>query len=865
MNKEEILQSYEANDIAGVISNYSYLSDEDTVISTNGVDLTLGDLKAELNRKNGGAVQPEVVEEPAQTEVVQEVQQPTQTKEDLLNSYSDEQIESIVNNYTYLNDDQIALSINNVDLTAGDLRAEQAKRAPQVEEVAEVQPTQTKEDLLNSYSDEQIESIVNNYTYLNDDQIALSINNVDLTAGDLRAEQAKRAPQVEEIVEAQQPTGLFQGDIGEGMPTPEEQFEQATGEKFDPNRHEIVYDGANNDLTDDSYTPFTVVEKEQPQIVDDNPQHEANLETGYAVGGFQAPAIAEEKQLPAVVEEQQIETPQVVEETPYMAQDVSTTTSKPDAAQVADAVMTLYNSAGYMKNAFGEFYNPNTDEYDESYDPHNDPMFNEEEQSQENTEVETNNHKLLFVKYAQTCNKMGQLLGIDPYPGIENESPFNMTYQLDENEVDLFNEYKTELGAINSQDSKVASEYFDLMTKIKSIRTEMGAILNKPPYAGIENENYHDISLQLDDNDKDRFAERKAEIDEIKKDHPELFENLQMVQTPVTKGEEAKEEQEQEGPQEATPEEIEEAEEKVQEEDELDDLDEDPELIHYTPTQEELLAQRDQRRKFAQKALAGAIGFVAGVGLSCVPGVGYIRMGLAAAKLVSAGVNFWAKRHPDGKIAQARNFLIDQWYEKCPNLARGVDYIRDKMKQVPYNAFINGMSAGYITGNVFELITGQTVFQAIGDKVNGPTPAITAKAGDAAQITDNSSATITENPIGDTSAVTEVTDPVITTPDPVVSTTPTPDQITEIVKSGQSVDISGIEMGRVSSDAQNAVKLLQSRGSDVTFLREVTLNDGTKMWAFNQANGAGYAWFKADDIIDYLGQNAPEIAQGVSR
>ena len=788
MTKEELLNSYEAADLNAVINNYSYMNDDQVVISVNNVDLTLGDLKAEYNKKTGGQVE-------------QPVEEQKQSKEDLLNSYTDEQLKSIVDNYTYLNDDQVALSINNIDLTAGELRAEQAKRNPQVEE-----QTNPKEDLLNSYTDEQIESIVNNYTYLNDDQVALSINNVDLTAGELRAEQAKRNPQVEE----QQPI--------------------------------------------------------ETTIVDDNPQHEANPETGYAVGGFQSPAVVEPQQFeaPAVIEE-----PTEVQETPFLDQDVSETksVSRPDAAQVADAVMAIYNGAGYMKNAFGQYFNPNTDEYDETYDPHQDPMFNEPQQ-QEATQVaqeENNNHRQLFSDYANICNEMGNLLGIEPFPGIENEQPFSIQYQLDDNEVEKFNDLKDQLMLINAKDSEVAKDYFDLMTEIKSIRTEMGAILNKPPYPGIENEPYHDIAYQLDDNEKDSFAEGKEKLDAMKKDYPELFANLQKTKdlpTPETAPQEETgtdelaEEEEQEVEQEKPEEE--------QTEEEVDDLDEDPEEIQLTPTQEELLIQREKRKKIIKIALAGAVGFAAGVGLSCVPGVGQIRMALAATKLVGAGINFWANRHPDGKIAKARDWVREQWYDKCPNFARGVDYIKAKMKQVPYNAFINGMSLGYITGNVFELMTGQTVFQAIGEKMNGaPAEALTTSASNTPQITDNSANTITENPIVDNTQVTDATSVVESTP--VVPPTPTPDQITEIVKSGQSVDISGIEMGRVSSDAQNAVRLLQSRGSDVTFLREVTLNDGTKMWAFNQANGAGYAWFKADDIINYLGENSPEIVAGVSR
>jgi hypothetical protein len=242
-------------------------------------------------------------------------------------------------------------------------------------------------------------------------------------------------------------------------------------------------------------------------------------------------------------------------------------------------------------------------------------------------------------------------------------------------------------------------------------------------------------------------------------------------------------------------------------------------------------------------------------------------MAMAVTKLAATGIKLWAKKHPDGKIAKMRNFVINQWWDKCPNFARAAQNIHDKLKTTPLNTFVNGVSAGYITGNVFEMLTGNTVIEAIGDKLH-PTPTV-------AEIPQ---ATPTEPQI-ESSQVDKITGPVDPTPTPTPTPTPSPTppvpdpvptgpdlgQITDAIKHGEHIDISGIEMGRVSSDAQNAVHLLQSAGKDVTFLREVTLPDGTVMWAFNQSNGAGYAWFKADEILDYLGQNAPNVASGLGR
>ena len=166
------------------------------------------------------------------------------------------------------------------------------------------------------------------------------------------------------------------------------------------------------------------------------------------------------------------------------------------------------------------------------------------------------------------------------------------------------------------------------------------------------------------------------------------------------------------------------------------------------------------------------------------------------------------------------------------------------------------MSAGYIAGNVFELLTGDTVLEAIQAHTHP------------ANVVEIPQATPTAAQIeGPTQAPTEIAQNIETPPEiPTVTEVPagpTAEQLTDVIKHGEHIDLSGIEMGRVSSDAQNAVHLLQSAGKDVTFLKEVTLPDGTVMWAFNQANGAGYAWFKADEILNYLGENAPEVASSM--
>ena len=590
----------------------------------------------------------------------------------------------------------------------------------------------------------------------------------------------------------------------------------------------------------------------------------------------------------------------------------------PQTKEEIDEVMQAYSNSGYGQNANGEYFDPSKDEYDPDYDPHNDPLFNVK--IDETQGLGGKDHNQLYSEYAVICNQMAEILGVEPYAGIENANLFEIMFQLDDNDRDKFNELKDKMRVINELDDTVQKEYEKDITFINSARQQMGAMLNMNPYPGIERENFNDINFQLDDSEKDRFFELQSQLEQLKKQHPELFKNTQITKgvAPVsqTQQEESKEETQTENKGVATPvddnpqhqanpetgyavggfqapaivvggaaaidgtqgdsdgassddssdtsqEADEELDDNLDNEQDLDDLDDleqdqmDPE--GFTDEEMQIMVKQQKRKEFCKKALAAAAGFVTGVGLSCVPGVGQIRMAMAATKLVAAGVNFWSKRHPDGKIAKMRNFVVNQWYDKCPNFARGVDKIRAKLKTVPYNAFINGMSAGYITGNVFEMLTGNTVLEAIGEKMH-PTPTVSEIP-----------QTTPTDPHIETGEVQQIQGPVEPTPTPTpppptpdpVPTGPTAEQLTDAIKHGEHIDISGIEMGRVSSDAQNAVKLLQSAGKDVTFLREVTLPDGTVMWAFNQSNGAGYAWFKADEILDYLGQTAPEVASSM--
>ena len=75
--------------------------------------------------------------------------------------------------------------------------------------------------------------------------------------------------------------------------------------------------------------------------------------------------------------------------------------------------------------------------------------------------------------------------------------------------------------------------------------------------------------------------------------------------------------------------------------------------------------------------------------------------------------------------------------------------------------------------------------------------------------------------------------------------------------SGQTFDLSGIDSGYVAGGADSSVNLITDAGSNAVVDRVVDV-DGEKWVHFLQGDGKGYAWFKVDDIVNYM-NNANDI------
>lgn len=270
-------------------------------------------------------------------------------------------------------------------------------------------------------------------------------------------------------------------------------------------------------------------------------------------------------------------------------------------------------------------------------------------------------------------------------------------------------------------------------------------------------------------------------------------------------------------------------------------------ILKYCKKFEPEIPEDDEEEKKDWKALLGSVaiftgGFATGLALSCVPGIGTIRMAMATAKLGVSAVNFVSEKLGHGKIInisqKIEQLKNSKFAKKHPKIAAGVDKAYEVLTSKEFNLFVNGVSAGYITGNVIEMVTGKTVLENIKSAVKpNETPGPDAFSG-----ADGDNGALAENTNG-------------TTPDPKPPVTPTetpeiPIDLTPV--QGQTYDLSEIAKGYVASGNKDAVNLITSAGKDAVFDRAVTAGDGQIWYHFKQTNGLGYAWFPKDVVEEVI-------------
>lgn len=247
--------------------------------------------------------------------------------------------------------------------------------------------------------------------------------------------------------------------------------------------------------------------------------------------------------------------------------------------------------------------------------------------------------------------------------------------------------------------------------------------------------------------------------------------------------------------------------------------------------------KKEQNKKLLLKGLAAVGGFVTGLGLSCVPGVGTIRMGIAATKLAVSGINFWSQKHPEGKIAKLRNATMEKINKipGAPKIIEQVNKMRAKLKSTPWNCFINGVSAGYITGNLIELFTGETILEHL--------------QGDSKEIQ-------IDNPIKETGDTgNNIPNDNVPTDEIISESIQTIDPSEIMLNQGEVVDISSILQGSTSPGGE-LVNIMEEVGKEVQFDKIAQAADGKIYWHFKQMNGAGYAWIEASKVQEVLAKAA---------
>lgn len=261
-------------------------------------------------------------------------------------------------------------------------------------------------------------------------------------------------------------------------------------------------------------------------------------------------------------------------------------------------------------------------------------------------------------------------------------------------------------------------------------------------------------------------------------------------------------------------------------------------ILKYCKKFEPEIPEDDEEEKKDWKALLGSVaiftgGFATGLALSCVPGIGTIRMAMATAKLGISAVNFVSEKLGHGKIInisqKIEQLKNSKFANKHPKIAAGVEKAYDILTSKEFNLFVNGVSAGYITGNVIEMVTGKTVLENIKSTLKPEETVI-----------DTPSQNFNQSGSSEPSA--PETTPQVPADIPVDLT----------LVQGQTYDLSEIAKGYVASGNKDAVNLITSAGKDAVFDRAVTAGDGQIWYHFKQANGLGYAWFPKDVVEEVI-------------
>ena len=254
-------------------------------------------------------------------------------------------------------------------------------------------------------------------------------------------------------------------------------------------------------------------------------------------------------------------------------------------------------------------------------------------------------------------------------------------------------------------------------------------------------------------------------------------------------------------------------------------------------TEEEKKEERKQKiKKAAIGALGGAIGF--GLSFALQPGTAgtVISVGRLVYSTAKKGLKVYTEKHKDDEnnkiikmVGKVKEFTKEQ-AEKHPKITSAISKVNNFLKKPETQVFLNGMAAGYTIGKISQAVYKMHEASAMEKKV--PTnPEVDKTEPEMMKDVPDVDGTPAPNP-------TPTPTPVVTDPTPTFDPT-------------KPVDLSSLGEGYVSSYSSDPVSLITSAGKNAMF-DKINVVDGKTWVHFTQGNGAGYAWFPADEVLNAL-------------
>lgn len=248
--------------------------------------------------------------------------------------------------------------------------------------------------------------------------------------------------------------------------------------------------------------------------------------------------------------------------------------------------------------------------------------------------------------------------------------------------------------------------------------------------------------------------------------------------------------------------------------------------------------KKEERKQKIKKAAIGVLGGAIGFGLSFVlqPGTAgtVISVGRLVYSAAKKGLKVYTEKHKDDEnnkiikmVGKVKEFTKEQ-AEKHPKITSAISKVNNFLKKPETQVFLNGMAAGYTIGKISQAVYKMHEASAMEKKV--PTnPEVDKTEPEMMKDVPDIDGTPAPNP---------TPTPVVTDPTPTFDPT-------------KPVDLSSLGEGYVSSYSSDPVSLITSAGKNAMF-DKINVVDGKTWVHFTQGNGAGYAWFPADEVLNAL-------------